>query len=245
MALDWNWSLNSNKGTNTATQQSASTSGMDILNTLIGNPPAQTASTFSTNSAETTPGTTNPAGTVVTPNVDPSQVGRWQGGAPNPNGTQDPNTGRQTGGRYVDPNYQYDATGRALRPDEQSAWRAYDTARANASTREQAGYQAYRKAVYGDGSDTANGTKTVFDARTKTWSVWDATAKKWEDGITQADLLGKLSDDTKNQYPDWWWGQTADSAIAGRANDLNGMAGQYAQQQAGGRQQTRYSTYGF
>jgi hypothetical protein len=96
----------------------------------------------------------------------------------------------------------------------------------------------------GGGGASANGQKAVFDARTKTWSLYDPTSKKWTDGIGQNDIYSQLTGTLKDESPEWWWGDTARSAVNQEEYQNLRYANQYQSTQQGNRQQTRYSTYG-
>lgn len=143
-------------------------------------------------------GTQQPAATAGTgPSVavygqSPAPGMHWQGGASNPNGTQAPN-GRQTGGRYVDPHYQVDANGNPLSAQQQTDWRQYDVDRANAATREQAGYAAYKANQAANASPTANGLD--YNSETKQWQYYDPKSKQWTPGGSIDDIYNTIFDD--------------------------------------------------
>lgn len=110
------------------------------------------------------------------------------------------------GSRYVDPTYQRDATGRILTPQEQQYWREYDKQRADQNGIYRANYAASHPGTTAD----AGGSNAVYDPTTHTWSVYGVGGSKtWTSGINTADLQSKLSQQLKDQYPDWYWGQSA------------------------------------
>ena len=108
------------------------------------------------------------------------------------------------GNQWVDQGYNYDATGRPLSAQEKAYWIQYDKNRAqNASIQRSA-------SGGGGGGNTTNQGNALFDATTGTWSVYGVGGQKgWTSGISQADLASKLPQNLKDQYPDWYWGQTA------------------------------------
>lgn len=157
----------------------------------------------------------------------------WQGGAANPGGTQAPN-GQQTGGRNVDQNYQYDATGRQLTPEESAAWREYDRKRAEAGSIARSANRGG-----GSGANALSSGNAVYNPITQTYTLINADGTK-EDGLSVADLQAKLPDNLKKEYPDWWWGQYADQQNQGRRQEIE--AGAYDSQRFAlmGQQSTRY-----
>lgn len=249
--MDWNWSLGSGNNSNNNSASSPSTSGLDILAQLLGNgggrqdysggynSPGSTGTTSnflttSTSDNETSPGNpasgVNPGGQATQPY---QQTLNADGGPSSP----PPGPGRwhwdNVGKRWVSDDYSQDGTGRVLTPEERQAAIDADHRRASDTA-----------ARAGGGGTDLNGQKVVFDARTKTWSLYDPNTKKWTDGIGQNDIYAMLTGTLHDENPEWWWGQTADSAVQGRLAEVNSQTSQYGQQQAGGRQQYRYPTFG-
>jgi hypothetical protein len=171
---------------------------------------------------------------------NPNPVDRWQGGASDPRGTQDPQTGRQTGGRYVDPTYQTDATGRVLTPEEQAAWRDYDRRRAEAASIWRSNHDLAKPADPNKGL----ATNAVYDPITQTYSMVDSDGV-WTKGLTVADLQSKLSDTLKKQYPDWWWGQYASQQNQARRYEVDAGAFDAQKFATMGQQSTRYGPTNF
>lgn len=240
MALDWNWQLGSgNSSSNNNSAGSPSTSGLDILAQLLGNGGGNQnySGTYdntdptgggmgnqgsgSTYDGSRLGGGNQPAGTLP----DGQQVGAdiWQGGNNFNNGEPNPGLYNQ----FYNWNANYNATGFAP-----------DLSPGNTPSVRSGGGGG------GGGASGANGQKVVFDARSKTWSLYDPKTKKWQDGIGQNNIYAMLTGTLHDENPEWWWGQTADSAVQGRLAEVNSQTSQYGQQQAGGRQQYRYPTFG-
>jgi hypothetical protein len=247
MGLDWNWSLGSGSGGGGNVVQS-DTSGAAILAALLGGGSNNNASTQSVDGTADN-NVTDGGGSTTFQNG--SNSSNTSSGTTNQSMTDALRTGIQNGNNDNSDIWMGGSNGQTELPGE-GLWNKFSQwANTYANTGLAPNFSGNAPIFKGGGGGggggggaSANGQKAVFDARTKTWSLYDPTSKKWTDGIGQNDIYSQLTGTLKDESPEWWWGDTARSAVNQEEYQNLRYANQYQSTQQGNRQQTRYSTYG-